>query len=213
MTQPKSSKDFLNRAISKIENGAVQEGLEDLNIAIKKDKNNNIAYKRRGIVRRDTLGDYEGAIEDFNKELRIVNRLAAGKGKRVSRILLDLGITNQLLEKHQNAIDFFSKAIDIDPQSIQAYKLRGQSKKSIDDIEGSKEDFEKASDLVKNPNLDLKPNKDERPQVIIQNVGNTNTSTQEKSLLGAILDFFEGIANIGCLIVIIVIIVLICMMF
>ena len=156
---------------------------------IKKDKNNNIAYKRRGIVRRDTLGDYEGAIEDFNKELRIVNRLAAGKGKRVSRILLDLGITNQLLEKHQNAIDFFSKAIDIDPQSIQAYKLRGQSKKNIDDLEGSKEDFEKASDLVKNPNLDLKPNKDERPQVIIQNVGNTNTSTQEKFYLEQFLIF------------------------
>ena len=57
-------------------------------------------------------------------------------------------------ENHKDAIEDYTKAIEIEPYSVFAYRLRGDSKFKLGDYQGASDDYTKAIEIFPN-----KPNK------------------------------------------------------
>ena len=61
-----------------------------------------------------------------------------------------MGYVKAKMGDFKGTVSSLNKAIELDPQSELAYKLRGQAKFELKDYKGAKSDFEKALEL--NPN-------------------------------------------------------------
>ena len=53
-------------------------------------------------------------------------------------------------ESHEDAIEDYTKAIAIEPNSVFAYRLRGDSKSKLGDYQGAIDDYTKAIDIEPN---------------------------------------------------------------
>ena len=53
-------------------------------------------------------------------------------------------------ESHEDAIEDYTKAIEIAPNSVFAYRLRGDSKRKLGDYQGAIDDYTKAIDIEPN---------------------------------------------------------------
>ena len=60
---------------------------------------------------------------------------------------VDQGDSKIMLQKHDEAIDHYTKAIDLKPDFAEAYYLRGYSKSMIEDLNGAIDDYSKAIEL------------------------------------------------------------------
>jgi tetratricopeptide (TPR) repeat protein len=97
-----------------------------------------IEYFNRGVDKYD-LGDYRGAIADFNKAIEINPKYAEAYYNR--------GSAKGELADFKRAIADYSKVIEINPKDAEAYYYRGFAKYLIEDKNGSCLDWKKASEL------------------------------------------------------------------
>jgi tetratricopeptide (TPR) repeat protein len=106
--------------------------------AILEDKNNANAYKERASV-RNLLGDYQGAMEDYNQAIRI-NPKDDGAYSLRSFERYNLG-------DYKGAIDDCNKAIDINPNDAQSYSFRAEFNNLVCNYQAAIEDADKSIQL------------------------------------------------------------------
>ncbi|ABA24152.1 TPR repeat protein [Trichormus variabilis ATCC 29413] len=133
---PQYADTYKNRGISRYLL-ATQPGFTQ---AIKINPNDANAYKNRGNARAD-IGDYAGAIEDYNQAIQI-NPKAADAYYNRGNARYDLG-------DEEGAIADYTQAIQINPSYADAYYNRGNVRAGIKDKQGAIADFQKAADIYR----------------------------------------------------------------
>ena len=99
-------------------------------------------YNNRGAA-KDDLGNYQGAIADYNKAIEINPQYAGAYYNR--------GNTKYELKDYQGAIADYTKAIEIDPQYASAYQNRGLARIMSKDYVGASADYTRAIQYTENP--------------------------------------------------------------
>jgi len=64
-----------------------------------------------------------------------------------ARFYISRGTFKETEKKYEDAIEDYTKAIAIEPNSVFAYRLRGDSKRKLGDNKGADEDNKKADEL------------------------------------------------------------------
>lgn len=95
---------------------------------------------------KDSLGDFEGAIEDFTKAIELDSNII----NDVSVTYNNRGLSKFHLKDYGGAITDYNKAIELNPNDGSTYQNRGTSKYELEDYRGAIADFTKAIEL--NPN-------------------------------------------------------------
>jgi len=90
-------------------------------------------------VAKQALGDFEGAITDFSKAIKIDPTIAGFYSNR--------GVAKKSLKDYQGALKDYSKAIKIDPKSFVFLSLRGSLKMELKDYKGAISDYSKSINL------------------------------------------------------------------
>jgi tetratricopeptide (TPR) repeat protein len=130
-----------NRFMDKNYSGALQ----DISVVLKYEPNNSKAILRIAECRQN-LKDFNGAITDYSKylEIQIINY---PKSFGVSAAYLGRGQCKYNLEKNQDAIMDFDKAINTNNNLSFAYLLRGAAKIRLKQKAGGCLDLRKALEL------------------------------------------------------------------
>jgi len=111
------------------------EAIKKFNIAISAKSDGFEAYFLRGIA-KFSLGDFEGAINDFSKTISIHPLYVRAYHYR--------GISRDRVYDYAHAISDFDKALEIDPFNPEVYLARGDTKMHLNDFKGAIEDYSKA---------------------------------------------------------------------
>ncbi|MCF6367021.1 MAG: tetratricopeptide repeat protein [Bacteroidales bacterium] len=135
------------RANAKSELGKLDAAMKDYNLAIdlmlnkESNKGLHFYYSNRGIT-KGKLGDYDGAIADFDKALSITPEESGAYSNR--------GRAKMLKGDTEDAIKDFNTAISLDPKHFSAYLNRAVAKQILKDFDGAIIDYTKTIEL--NPN-------------------------------------------------------------
>ena len=86
------------------------------------------------------MGQYEGAIADYDEAIRINPNYATDYNSR--------GFTKRRLGQYEGAIADYDEAIRLKPDFAIAYNDRGKAKVSLGCTEEAKADFQKALELA-----------------------------------------------------------------
>lgn len=105
---------------------------------LKYHKNVPAAWNNRGNARKD-IGDFEGAIADYNEAIKIKPDHTKAYNNR--------GIAKKNLGRVKEAIRDYDKSIALKPDYDDAYSNRGNAKRLIGDLEGAIKDYNKAIEL------------------------------------------------------------------
>ena len=97
-----------------------------------------MAYTYRGIA-KDEMGDYEGAIADYDRAIEINPQYARAYSNR--------GITKDNMGGHKGAIADYDRAIEINPQYAGAYNNRGTAKDNMGDHTDAIADYDRAIEI------------------------------------------------------------------
>jgi len=116
------------------------EAILDYDKAIHIDPNYSFAFEKRGLAKSD-LGDYEGAILDYNKSIE------TGGVPPFYWVYILRGIAEINLGRLEEAIIDFNKATEIEPDHPHPYNHRGYVKEKLGKIKEAKLDYEKAIEL------------------------------------------------------------------
>ena len=100
-----------------------------------------------GVQRDSTLGQYEAAIDDYNRAIRLKPDNAGAYMNR--------GTVKSELGQYEAAIDDYNQAIRIKPDFVKAYMNRGVAKKKIGVIEEAKADFQIALELAESTGYEI----------------------------------------------------------
>ena len=94
-----------------------------------------------------SLQDYRGAIQDFNKAIKLnPNDVEAFYGR---------GLSKDSLEDYKGAIEDLNKAIELDPKYVEAFSGRGIAKISLGQKSSGCLDLSKAGELGMSEAYDL----------------------------------------------------------
>ncbi len=173
----KNNKLYCDRSIIKYEMQNYMGALEDVNISLNLKSNFALAYANRGRV-KIALGDSIGGFKDFASALDLDTSLAIvyyyrglvqgskgfhqkalndfekylelEKDKRLPSIYFDCGAAYYSLQKYDKAIEYFSKAVEKEPNNIRAYKYMITSKCNTNDFTGALNDCTKLLELTNN---------------------------------------------------------------
>jgi tetratricopeptide (TPR) repeat protein len=134
--------EYLSSAMAKMKTNQDFRGcIIDLSKAIELDPNCYLAYGIRGQAKY-YLGDYVGAIQDYNKMTEITKDARACRG---------IGDAKLMLGDAVGAIQDYNKAIQYNSKDTWAYSGRGKAKSMREDFKGAFYDYNKAIEL--NPNI------------------------------------------------------------
>ena len=97
--------------------------------------------------KKSDLKDYEGAISDFTKAIRLYPEFYEGYASR--------GIPKYFLEDYEGAISDFTKAIQLNADDYTSYSFLGEIKIDLKDWTGAISDFTKAIRLSPDDNKSL----------------------------------------------------------
>jgi len=114
------------------------EAIKKLNIAIAAKKNGFEAYFFRGIA-KFSLGDYQGAVNDFSKTLEIHNLY--------TRAYFYRGICRDRLYDYVHALNDYNKALEIDPFNPEVFMARGDTRIHLHDFNSAVSDYTEALNL------------------------------------------------------------------
>ena len=106
---------WLSRGRVRVELKKYTEAMKDMDQAIRLAPSEN-AYLLRGKLKAD-LGYHQEAIEDFKQAFK--------RNYNSSKALNNIGLSLAKLEKYNDALAYFNKAIEINPGSASAYGNRG----------------------------------------------------------------------------------------
>lgn len=167
-----SAKEICEKGLALAKEKKYREAIEQLNIAVQADPKAIAPYGLRGQVYMKAK-EYDKAIEDFNRvltarpnhPLALKHRgqayyqrkdyiLATGDFKLASqlvkgdsKLMIDLGRTYHVTKHYEDAINSFTRAIEIDPSFAPAYMFRFFSYQSMRMSEKAQKDLEKAAHL------------------------------------------------------------------
>jgi len=96
-------------------------------------------YFKQGVTKIDN-GDYDGAIENFNKVIELDPKNAKAYAGR--------GNAKGIFGDNKGAIQDYNKAIELNPNYADAYNNRGIVKYKLGDYRGAIQDFNKAIGLA-----------------------------------------------------------------
>ena len=96
--------------------------------------NNSLIYANRGFLKFE-LEDYEGALIDYNKSLKINPKFSKVYALRGILFLIDV------FRDYQKALDDLNIAIDLNPNDKEFYKIRSSIREKLGDKKGSDEDL------------------------------------------------------------------------
>ncbi len=131
---------FLREANNDLMNEKYVDAVNKLNTAILYNPDGFEAYFLRGIA-KFSLGDYEGASNDFTKTLDI-HRL-------YTRAYFYRGICYNMLKDYGKAFKDFEKALEIDPFNPDVYMGMGDNRLDVHDYKGAIKDYTEAIKLDK----------------------------------------------------------------
>ncbi|MBC8486419.1 MAG: tetratricopeptide repeat protein [Bacteroidetes bacterium] len=100
-------------------------------------------YFKMGLA-KDKIGDYKGAILDYNKAIELYPE---DKYAYNNYVYNNRGVCKYELGDYRGAILDCNKAIELDPEFMYAYYNRGLCKYELGDIDGACLDFSKAGEL------------------------------------------------------------------
>ncbi|MBW1840321.1 MAG: tetratricopeptide repeat protein [Deltaproteobacteria bacterium] len=115
-----------------------QNAIRYLDLAVGLNPNDAVHYNNRGLTKRD-LGQYEKAIEDYNRAIELDPKYALAYNNR--------GVANYELAQYEKAIKDYSQAIRIDPKYVDAYFNQALANYQLDEIDRMCNFFEKACEL------------------------------------------------------------------
>lgn len=124
---PQDARKLWERAVDKQAAGDHQGALEDVNQALQLDPDHFSALLTRSMV-KISLEDYEGAYADASR--------AAELGPRSVHARAGAGSAAFLLEKFPEAVDWYTQALQIDPDRANLYLFRGRARYGLGDYDG-----------------------------------------------------------------------------
>ena len=139
---PKDAKAFNNRGMAKAKLERTKDAIEDFNEALDIEGNYAEALSNRGNARA-ILGQYQDAIGDFDMALDEMPDTDPNKPKN----LTSRGITKAMLKRYIDALRDYDEALSINEDYVIAIVNRGYTRGLLGDIQGAKEDAEKALQL------------------------------------------------------------------
>ncbi len=116
---------------------SLRSRIKDKSFFIKLDSNNFVAYADRASL-KDKLGDYKGAIKDFDKAISIKNH---------PDIISDRGNTKKNLKEYDAAIIDYNEAIRLKPNFSNAHFERGKAFQALNKYNDAINDFTKVIEL------------------------------------------------------------------
>lgn len=117
---------------------AIANADKALQLELIKEKLRSAYYHTRGAA-RDSLGEYNKAIEDFNESIRLNPKRAL--------LYRDRGLTKDAIKQYEGALKDFQKAIELKPKEFINYYHRGVTKNRIGHYEEAIEDLNTAIQL------------------------------------------------------------------
>jgi uncharacterized protein len=131
-----TAEEYFESGEKKSADGEILDAYNDYSQAIAINRQYAEAYHERGMIRKDTLSDFQGALSDLNKAITI-------NPKYMSAYLNRGFLKSHKLRDYRGAISDFSKVISLDSGIFTAYYERGLLKSSnLDDIQGALSDFD-----------------------------------------------------------------------
>lgn len=119
-----------------------KEGIQYITRVIEKAPNYALAYTRRGIAKRE-LGDYYGAMRDYNEAIKIDPENAFAYYVR--------GYAGFCLKDYKGAIGDYTKAIELNyPKLKFVYDGRGDALKKLEEYKAAIQDYTKAIEIDPN---------------------------------------------------------------
>jgi len=111
------------------------DAIHKLNIAIAAKPDGFEAFFLRGIA-KFSLGDYQGAVNDFSKTLQI--------HPLYTRAYFYRGICRDRIYDYAHALSDYDKALEIDPFNPEVFMARGDTRIHLHDFEGAIKDYTEA---------------------------------------------------------------------
>jgi tetratricopeptide (TPR) repeat protein len=134
---------IIGKAKSMNQLGYVKEAYKILDDAIAAQPADPEFYYARGIL-NNTKDKYSKALSDFDKAVKLNPKF------NPFGIALNTGIAYLNLEEYESAIDYLTKAVNLDPTNASAFHSRGLANYSQENFKEAVEDFLKSFEL--NPN-------------------------------------------------------------
>ena len=98
-------------------------------------------YNNRG-VRKEELGDKDGAMKDYNRSIELDPTISATYNNR--------GILKKAMGDKEGALEDYNKAVELDPKNAEVINYRGILKKEKGDYVGAMKDYDMAIELQSN---------------------------------------------------------------
>jgi len=128
----------------------------------------------------EVLRIYAGNTEAQKYRAVIAERLARGENAAIVTQAINSGEALHSQRKYREAILEFDRAIKLDARNVEAYRLRGRSKRENADLQGSLSDFNKALEIEPNSNRTI--------------LGRGLTREKMGDTQGALADYSRGIS-------------------
>ncbi len=155
---------YFDRATYRANNDDILGSIADWNMFLEIEPDNVTAYHNRGIMKLQN-SDYIGAISDLAKVSQLpyirtyvdIGDIKQKDDKRYWQLQISAyhnkGKAKLRLDDFRGAIEDYSIALEMDPESDDLYRDRGVAKAYLEDYRGALADFNKAIEL--NPNLPI----------------------------------------------------------
>jgi tetratricopeptide (TPR) repeat protein len=135
-TDPGHAYAARTRGLAYLSLGQAELAVADLTLAIEGGRASASTYGNRASA-RSLLGDKRGALEDYERALE----LETGDNPN---LVYNHALALQHLERHAEAIEAFSQAIELDPDLPMPWFGRGASRSRSGDTDGALEDYDQA---------------------------------------------------------------------
>ena len=137
---------FLSEGNKKAQAGDFSAAIESYDNAIRLDKSSSPDLHRlRGFAKKRN-NDFKGAIIDLTKALELTEK-GSEYEMWTETILIEMAFCKVFTKDAYGAIFDCTKAIELNPNSAEAFGIRGLAKATINDISGSCSDVKKAAEL------------------------------------------------------------------
>ena len=130
------SKLYISRGLLKDKIGEYDSAIDDYTIALKYNKHSGIAYINRGIA-KDKSGKPIASIGDYQRAIKVSKEVAP-------QAYYNMGLAQCKREQYEDAVENFSKAIELNSIYSDAYYNRGKAYIKLNHLQYAKFDFEKA---------------------------------------------------------------------